>query len=143
MRLPDRGAQIDAPAARQVLAAAEMIVEEQSEPDEPGRALLGRVRQHEAHRPNDMRCGSQQNFALDQRFAHQAELVIFEIAQAAMDQFAGTRRRALGQIVLLAQDDRETAARSVPGDAGAVDAAANDEQIDLTQIFHREPVSTG
>ena len=50
-----RGAKFEPAAAGQALAAAEMIVEEQAEPDHPGRALLRRVRQHETHRPDDVR----------------------------------------------------------------------------------------
>ena len=115
-----------------------MIVEEQAEAHEPGRALLGRMRQHEAHGPDDVRGGVQQHLALDQRLAHQAELVIFEIAQAAMDELAGARRGALRQIVLLAQDDREAAARRIARDAGTIDAAPDDDQIDRLQLLHRE-----
>ena len=79
-------------------------------------------------------CGAalEQHLALDQRLAHQPELVVFEIAQAAMDQLARARRGALRQIVLLAEDHGEAAARGIARDAGAVDAAADDEKIDRT-----------
>jgi len=111
-------AEIDATAAGQLPAATEMIVEEKTQAKKPGGPLLGRMRQDEAHRPNDMRCCAQQNLALDERFAHQTELVIFEIAQAAVNELAGSRRRPFGEISLLAHDYRETAARGIPGDAG-------------------------
>ena len=48
------------------------------------------MRQHETHRPDDVRRVAPQHFALHQRFAYEPELVIFEIAQAAMDEFGGT-----------------------------------------------------
>jgi hypothetical protein len=61
------------------------------------------MRQHEAHRPDDVRRMRPQHFALDQRLAHQAEFVIFEIAQAAMDELGGGRGGAAGEIVHLAR----------------------------------------
>ena len=42
------------------------------------------MRQHEAHWFDDMRRLGQQDFALGQRFADQAEFVMFEIAQATV-----------------------------------------------------------
>ena len=106
-----------------------MVVEEEAEADEPGRPLLRRVRQHEAHRPDDVRRRAQQHLALDQRLAHQPELVIFEIAQAAMDQLAAARRGALARDrpSRTAATD-EAAPGRVARDAGAVDAAADDER---------------
>ena len=47
------------------------------------------MRQHKAQRPDDVRRHVQQHFALGQRFPHQAELVLFELAQAAVNQFRG------------------------------------------------------
>ena len=79
-----------------------------------------------------MMCGaaSKQHLALDQRLANEAELVIFEIAQAAVDELARARRRSLRKIVLLEQQRRKTAARGVARDAGAVDAAADDDEVE-------------
>ena len=113
-----------------------MVVEEQAEPDEPGRPHVRHVRQDEAHRPDDVRRRPQQHLALDQRLADQPELVIFEVAQAAMDQLAAARRGALGEVVLLAQQHLEAAAGGVAGDAGAVDAAADDDEVER---LHRRP----
>ena len=48
------------------------------------------MRKHETERPDDVGRGSQQNFALQQRLVDEAELVVLEIAQAAVDQL---RRR--------------------------------------------------
>ncbi len=79
-------AQIEAAGRRQGAAAAEMVVEEQPEAQQPGRPQPGVMRQHEAQRPDDVRRRTQQHLALDQRLADQPELVVFEIAQAAMDQ---------------------------------------------------------
>ena len=128
----------DAHAARcaQRAAAAEIIVEEQAEADLPARPQAGHVRQDELHRPDDVRGDAQQALALDQRFAHQAELEEFEIAQAAVDQLGAGGRSGGGEIRLLDQRDFQPAARGVARDAGAVDAAAHDEKIDAVAGRH-------
>ncbi len=73
-----------------------------------------------------MMCGAarEQHLALDQGLAHQPELVIFEIAQAAMDQLAAARRGALREVVALAEQHLEAAAGRIARDASSVDAAA-------------------
>ena len=48
-----------------------------------------------------------------------------------MDEPAAARRRSLGQVALLAQDDAQPAPGGVPGDAGAIDAAADHQQVRL------------
>ena len=123
-------AQVERAGPGQFLAPAEVVVQKQAQPHQPGRAVLRRMRQHEAHRPDDMRGRCHQDLTLDQRLAHQAELVIFQIAQPAMDQLAGAGGRPLGQIVLFAQHHRQAAPGRVAGHAGAVDAAADHEKVD-------------
>ncbi len=88
------------------------------------------MRQHETHRPDDVGRRRPQRLAFDQRFAHQAELVIFEIAQPAMDEFGRGRGRPGGQIVHLGKHDGISAPGRIARDAGAVDAAADDENVD-------------
>src|SRR5262249_47437448 len=83
--------QVEAPTWRQLLAAAEMVIEQQPGTDKPGGSLRGRMRQHEAQRPDDVRGGCQQHLSLDQRLADQTEFIVFEIAQAAMDELARPR----------------------------------------------------
>ena len=80
---------------------------------------------------HDVRCGAQEDLALDQRLAHQAEFVVFEIAQPAMDQLGRPARGVAGQIVLLGQQHRQPAPRGVARDPGTIDAAADDQEIDL------------
>ena len=104
-------AEVDLARSRQLLAAAQMVVEEQAEADHPGRAQLGAVRQDEAQRPDDVRRRAQQHLALDQRLAHQAELVVLEIAQTAVDQLAAGRGGVAGEVILLAQQDGQPATR--------------------------------
>src|SRR5690349_20407170 len=106
-----------------------MIVEKKAQANKPGRALLDAVRQHETHGPDDMWCGAQQHLALDQRLSHEPEFVVLEIAKAAVNELAAARGGALCQVVLLAEQDRETAPGRVAGNSNAVDSSADDQKI--------------
>ena len=108
-----------------------MVVDEQAEPQHPGRPHAGLMRQHEAHRPDQVRRHPQQDLALGQRLAHEAEPAVLEIAQAAVDELGGGGRGAGGEIVLLDQEDAQAAAGGVAGDARAVDAAADDGEVEI------------
>ena len=68
-----------------------MVVKEEAEPDEPGRADAALVRQDEAQGPDDMRRRGEEALALDERLAHQAELVVLEVAQPAVDELRARR----------------------------------------------------
>ena len=133
-----RGADYRTAARLGALAAAEVIVEEQAGPNQPGRALLRRMRQHEAHRPDDMRRGCEQNFPLDQRLSHQAKLVIFQIAQAAMHELARARGRTFGEIVLLAEQHLQATTGGIARDTSSVDSAADDGDINKPVIPGRD-----
>jgi hypothetical protein len=113
-----------------------MVIEEEARADHPGRPLLRRMGQDEAHRPDDVRSRREQHLALDQGLPHEAELVVFEISQAAMDELAGARGGALGEVVLLAEQDAEAAADGIAGDPRAVDAATDDDQVVLSEMLH-------
>ena len=112
------------------LRPAQMIVEDEPEAQQPRRAQARVMRQHEAQRPDDVRRGAPQHLAFAERLAHEAELVMFEIAQPAVDQLRGTRGRAARQIVLLAKVDAQAPPRGVARDAAAVDAAADDRDVE-------------
>ena len=71
---------------RQQLPAAQMVVNEQAQTDQPGWPQFLVIGQHEPHRPDDVRRRPKQDFPLDQRLPDEAEIILFEIAQAAMDQ---------------------------------------------------------
>ncbi|MNT23919.1 hypothetical protein D3C72_1593640 [compost metagenome] len=127
----ERVARAEAQAARstQALALAEVVVEEQAGADHPGRAQVRAVRQHEAHRLDDVRGFGQQHFALGQGFTHKSELVVLQVAQAAVDQFAAGRRGVLGQVVLFAEEYLEATPGGVGSDAHAIDAAADHGEV--------------
>ncbi len=126
--------EVEASSRGQDFAPAQVIVEKEACPDHPGRALLRAVRKDKPHRPDDVRRRAEQDLALDQRLADEAKLIIFEIAQAAVNKLARPGGGSLREIVLLAEQHRESAADSVASDAGSVDAAANDNQIELAKV---------
>ena len=56
---------------------------------------------------------------------------VLEVAQPAMDELGGGRRSAGGEVALLDQQHLEAAAGGIARDAGAVDAAADDGEIEF------------
>ena len=123
--------QRDGAGRRQDLSPAEMIVDEQTQAQHPGRAQARLGRQHEAHRPDQVRRHPQHHLALDQCLAHQAEPSLLEIAQAAVDELRGGGRCAGGKVVLLDQQDAQPAAGGIAGNPGAIDAAADNGEIEV------------
>ena len=87
------------------------------------------VRQHESQGTDDMGRDLPEDFALDQRLADQAELVIFEIAQAAMHELGRPGRCPARQIIHFTKENRISAPGRVARDAAAVDAAADDREV--------------
>jgi hypothetical protein len=80
------GRQIDPSRGRQHLPTAEMIVKKEAEPDQPGRPKALVMREDESQGLDDVRRGAEQDFALQQRFAHEPKLIIFQIAQTAVNE---------------------------------------------------------
>ena len=92
------------------------------------------VRQDKSQRTNDVRRDLPENFPLDQRLADQPELVIFQIAQPAMDELGRPGRRPAGQIVHFTEENGIAASGSIARDATAVNATANNCEVEnLTQ----------
>lgn len=133
-----RGITLQAERARgrQEFAAAEMIIDEQAEAQEPCRPQSLVMGQHEPQRPDDVRCKPPEDFTLDQCFADEPEFVMFEIAEPAMDQLGRPGRGTACQIILLAEIDGQATARRVPRNAAAVNAATDNGNID-TQLVQR------
>ena len=80
------GQKIELAGAGQNFAPADPVVDQEAEAQQQRRPPRLVDRQHEAQRPDQVRRRAQQHLALLQRGAHQAEFVVLEIAQAAMDQ---------------------------------------------------------
>ena len=87
------------------------------------------MRQHKAQGPDDMRRDTQQDFAFNQCFPHQAEFVMFQIAQATMDQLGGIGRSAAAEIALFEQHHGKPAPCRIARNARAIDAATNDGKV--------------
>ena len=127
---------------RQETPAAQMIVKKKPDPKHPGGSEIRMMGQHKAKRPHDMGRDSPQNLALDERFANQTKLEMLQIAQAAMDQLARGARGRGGEIAFLAKIDRPAASGRVSGDSAAVDAAADDGDVESrAQAAPRTPQS--
>ena len=124
--------QIELARAGENFAPADPVIKEQAEPQQQGRAPRRIDRQHEAQRPNKVRRRPQQHFALGERCAHQAKFAVFQIAQAAVDQLRGRRRGGGRQVVLLQEHDPQTASGRIARDAGPIDAAADDRQVEIS-----------
>jgi hypothetical protein len=114
---------------RQQLAAADVVVEEKAEPDQPGRPQALGIGEHEAHRPDDVRRVLPEDFAFHQGFANQPELVMLEIAKSAMDELGRIGRGAARQIVHLGEENGISPTNRVPGNAATVDAATDDKDV--------------
>jgi hypothetical protein len=76
-----------------------------------------------------MRGDAPQHLALHQRLAHETEFIMFEVAQAAMDELGGGAGGAGAEIARLAEKDPPAATRRIPRDAAAVDPTPDDGQI--------------
>ena len=105
---------------------------------EPGadvRALPAAVRERveERHRPDQVRRQpGEQQAALLERLADQPEVEHLEVAQAAVDQLAAAAAGAAGQVALLQQAGVQAPGDGVERGADADDAAADDEDVELT-----------
>ena len=72
-----------------------------------------------------------QDAALDGALVGDADLAVGEVAQAAVDQLGGPARRAEGEVVGVDGERGQSAGGGVEGDAGAGDAEADDEHVDV------------
>ena len=125
----DMRAQVDGCGPRQVRACGQVIVEKQAGADHPRRAQVCGVRHDEAQRAHDVRRRAEQHLALLQRLAHQGEVELLEITQAAVDQLGAGGGGVCRQIVLLAQQYFQPASGRVAGDPYAVDSPTDDQQV--------------
>ena len=82
----DVGSQINAAGGRENFASTKIVIEKQANADQESWTQAIMMGQNKAQRPNDVGSGFQQDFPLDQGFAHQPEFIVFEITQSAVDQ---------------------------------------------------------
>ena len=94
------------------------------------------MRQTKTHGTGDVGSHAEQDLPLRQRLFHQPEFVMFEVAQAAVDQLAGVGRGGRGEIARLEQRHLQPPPRRICRDADPVDAAADDDQIIMFAHVH-------
>src|SRR5207244_4460130 len=83
----------------------------------------------------------EQQLALAERFTDQADLAVLEVAEPAVDQPSGPARGARAEVGLVQQQDAEAAHGGVARDPAAVDAGADDDQVE--RVGHRLSAGTG
>ena len=69
--------------------------------------------------------------ALAGGLAHQRDVALLQVAHAAVDQLRAPARRAGGEVDRLEERHRQAAQCGVARDAGARDAAADDDEIEI------------
>ena len=85
-----------------------------------------------------MRGEPKQALALTQRFAHEAELGMLEITQAAVYQAGRCGTRAGTDVALIEQQDAQAAQGRFTRDRGTVDAGTDDDQV-IVSCVGRNP----
>ncbi len=132
--------EIDDAGRRKDLPSAKVVIDEQSEPQHPGRTQTRFGRQHEAHGPDQVRRHAQHHFALEKCLAHQPQPSLLEVAQPAMDQLGRGRRRSRCEVVLLDQQNAQAPPGGIAGNACAIDTAADNGEIEFghTRSIQRE-----
>ena len=111
-----------------------MVIKEQSQPQHPHRAHIGRGGQHESHRPHQVRRHAQHHLAFRERLAHETKPAVLEVTQSPVNEFGGGRGRAGSEVALLNQKHAQPTPGRVPRDAGPIDAATNDGKIEFGHI---------
>ena len=81
-----------------------------------------------------MRGDASQRRALTEALLHEPEAVLFEVAQAAMHQLGARAARPAREVIALVEGDAQPAQCGVARDAGAVDPAPHDDQIETGSI---------
>ena len=120
-------------AARAQAAAVDRhhVVEVQPDADEAVGARAVEGRHDERQRAHEVRRERDHQLALEQRLAHEAEVEVLQVAQAAVDELARAARGPRGVVGALEQRDAVAARGGVERDAGAGDPAADDDDVEL------------
>ena len=85
-----------------------------------------------------MRGGAQPEAPLGQGLPNPGQIQVLEIAQAAMDQLEGVVRGGATEIGAIDDRDPQATQRGIARDAGAVDAGADHQEIELPPGKPRE-----
>ena len=87
------------------------------------------ARHEQRQRADEVRRELYEDRALEQRLAHQAEVEVLQVAQAAVDELRRPARGARREVLALDQGDAVAARRRVERDAGAGDPAPDDDEV--------------
>ena len=100
----------------------------------PGPGLAGHPggehRDQEGERLDQVGGEAEEPLPLGQRLVDEAELLLLEVAQPAVDELGGARRRPGGEVAPFDEGRPQPPAGGGEGDPGAGDAAADDEQVE-------------
>ncbi len=107
------------------------VVEVQADADQPVGVRALERGHHQRQRAHQMRGERHHQLALQQRLAHEPEVEVLQIAQAAVDELARAAGGPRGVVGALEQRDAVAARGRVEGHAGAGDAAADDDDVEL------------
>ena len=97
----------------------------------------------EGQRADEVRRELDHQLALEQRLAHEREIEVLQVAQAAVDELARAPRRARGVVGLLDQRHRVAARGGVERHAGAGDPAPDDHHVEALAAQRGDGVGAG
>jgi hypothetical protein len=98
------------------------------------RALPTEGRDDERQRLHQVRCQLHQQRALEQRLAHQPEVEVLEVAQAAVDQLRGAARGAGREVRLLDERHAVPTRGRVEGHPRARDSPTHDGEVEFVPL---------
>lgn len=88
-------------------------------------------REQQRYRMDKMRSDVLQDRSFPAGLADEAKRALFKIPETAVDQFGRGAGSAAGKIAFVDERDAQSAQSGIAGDAGAEDATANDERVEL------------
>ena len=133
-----------APAGRFRLLPHQPVREREVEAQE--RAVAGRPPaggQHERHRPHEVRRDARQGPALPREAAQRGHVARLQRPDAAVYRLGAVERRAAAEVAAVDDGHRQSAQRGVPRRDGAVNAAAEHQQIERAGRQRRRVASHG
>jgi len=86
---------------------------------------------------DQVRAFAEQAFAFAQRFTHQTELSVFEIAQSAVDDARGAAGHTRCEVILLDQQSALARAGTLTRDGNTVDSPADDHNVKVLAVERR------
>jgi len=129
---PKRSRRVIAPVPADVSERGEQIVGEKPRAELPqADGALAEDREEERQRANQVRRQTAaQEIPLARRLEHEPDVTVLQIPNAAVDELRRAAARPGGEIALVDEGRTEAPKRRLARDARAVDAAANDDDVE-------------